>query len=110
MIAELQPELATDSTAISGCERRMVMRLPVSGPPLVPELAFPDGMDVFVGHHPGHFGKIDWSANPILSLPSKYHGGTDMRRDYAPCVPVRPRGLIGRVTWHDVRWVIPHNS
>ena len=92
-----------------GCLARLVVRLPVSGPPLVPELAFPDGMEVFVGPQPGHFGRIDWSANPILSLPSKFHGGTDMRRDYAPCVPVRPRGLIGRVTWHNVRWVIPHN-
>jgi len=27
MIAELQPELATDSTAISGCERRLVRLL-----------------------------------------------------------------------------------
>jgi len=88
----------------------MVMRLPVSGPPMVPELAFPDGMEVFVGPHPGHFGRVDWSANPILSLPSKYHGGTNMRRDYGPCVPIRARGLIARVTWHDVRWIIPHNS
>ena len=84
------------------------MLLPVSGPPLVPELAFPDGMSVIVGPLPGRLGIIDWTANPILSLPSKFHGGTDMRRDYAPCVPVRSPGMMGRVTWHNVRWVIPH--
>ena len=84
------------------------MRLPVADP-MEPVLGFPDGMAVFVGPSPGHFGWIDWSANPI-SPPSKYHGGTDMRYDFGPCVPVRPRGIIGRVTWHNVRWVIPHNA
>jgi hypothetical protein len=84
--------------------------LPIIGPTMFPELAFPDNMEVFVGPYPGYFGKVDWSANPILSTPTKYHSGTDMMRDYAPCVPIRARGLIARVTWHDVRWVIPHNN
>ena len=97
-------------TGPRGCVSRLVVRLPVSGPPLVPELAFPDGMEVFVGPQPGFYGRIHWAENPILSLPSKFHCGTDMRRDYGSCVPVRTRGLIGHVTWHNVRWVIPHNE
>ena len=35
MIAELQPELALDSTAISGCERRLVLGLCDCGSPMV---------------------------------------------------------------------------
>jgi hypothetical protein len=63
--------------------------------PLIRELAFPQGMRVFVGPAPGRCGTVNWNSE------------APMLRDYPNSVPVLMCGLAGRTHWFNKRWLAP---